>query len=168
MRTIPLSIALMTVLAALAAAPSTAPLAAQETPPSVVASYEALADTILAVRRAEAALVRSLLDGHRHAAEILAAKGDWQGAAAQIALFGNEGDNAIGGVRKRLLDGGHHYNAGGEAQGIFEEGYVVVTKDAKQKILALATRLRTTRDDGERQKAWKEFQAIAGPLLEAK
>lgn len=152
----------------LLSAPLARPLTAQETPPAVVASYEALADTILAVRRAEAALVRSLLDGHRHAAETLKARGDWQGAAAQIALFGNEGDNAIGGVRKRLLEGGHHYNAGGEEQGVFEQGYVVVTKEAKKNLLVLARTIRTASGDAAREKAWSEFTAIAEKLLEAR
>ncbi len=41
-----------------------------------------------------------------------------------MALFANEGDNAIAGIRKRLVEGGHHHNAAGEEQGIFEEGYV--------------------------------------------
>lgn len=141
------------------------PLAAQETPPSLVASYEALADTILAVRRAELALVRSLLDGHRHAAQALQARGEWQGCAAQIALFANEGDNAIGGVRKRLLEGGHHYNADGEEQGLYEQGYVVVTQEAKKKLLALATKMRTANGDAERDKIWTEFTGIANDLL---
>jgi hypothetical protein len=166
MRTNPVS----TILAALLLAPLAAPVpaSAQETPPAVVASYEALADTILAVRRAEGALVRSLLDGHRHAAQALKDQGDWQGAAAQIALFGNEGDNAIGGVRKRLLEGGHHYNASGEEQGIYEPGYVVVTKEAKKSLLDLSRRMRTASSDADREKAWSEFTAIADDLLKAR
>ncbi len=38
-------------------------------------------------------------------------------------------------IRKRLLDGGHHHNAAGEAQGIFDEGFVIVTKEAKKSFL---------------------------------
>jgi hypothetical protein len=146
---------------------SLAPLAAQETPPSVVASYEALADTILAVRKAEGALVRSLLDGHLRAATALQEKGDWAGCAAQIALFANEGDNAIGGVRKRLLEGGHHYNADGEEQGIYEQGYVVVTQQAKKDLLAVASQMRRASSDAERTKFWQEFLDTAAKLLKA-
>ena len=140
------------------------PIAAQETPPPVVDAYASLADTILAVRQAEADFVRSLLDGHHHAAEILARQGEWQGAAAQVALFANEGDNAVGGVRKRLLEGGHHFNADGEEKGIYEPGYVIVTREAKEELLAIAKTLRQG-DDDAREKAWDEFATIAKKLL---
>jgi hypothetical protein len=43
---------------------------------------------------------------------------EYGGARAQLAT---EGDNAVAGVRKRLLEGGHHHNAEGEKQGIFDE-----------------------------------------------
>ena len=56
-------------------------------------------------------------------------------AAAELALFANEGDNAIGGVRKKLLEGGHHFNAAGEEAGVYEDGYVIVTREAKAAIL---------------------------------
>jgi len=141
------------------------PAVGQETPPTIVAAYESLADTILAVRAAEKDFVVALLDGHRHAAEVLAGQGEWQGVAAQIALFANEGDNAVGGVRKRLLEGGHHFNAAGEEQGLFEPGYVVVTKAAKKELLALSATLRQATDDAARQEAWDRFVEIADELL---
>jgi hypothetical protein len=56
--------------------------------------------------------------------------------AAAVGQIGTEGDNAVAGVRKRLLEGGHHANAEGEAQGVFDDGYVIVTKAAKQAFLA--------------------------------
>jgi len=142
-----------------------APTLAQETPPSLVAAYESLADTILSVRASEADLVRAILDGHRHAAEVLMQKGDAQGAAAQIAIFANEGDNAIGGVRKRLLEGGHHFNAAGEEADIFEAGYVIVTKKAKKELLQISTALRQASDDAAKEKAWNDFATLAGELL---
>jgi len=138
---------------------------AQETPRTMVDSYEALADTILAVRRAEANLVRALLDGHRHAAEAAMHRGDIETAAAHVALFANEGDNAVGGVRKRLLEGGHHYNAEGEDRGIFEDGYVVVTRDTKTQALAIAKELRSATTDAARQAAWDDFAALAEKVL---
>ena len=55
--------------------------------------------------------------------------------AADVAQLATEGDNAVGAVRKRLLQGGHHHNAAGEAQGIYDEGFVIVTKAAKQRLL---------------------------------
>ncbi|MHC4971898.1 MAG: hypothetical protein ACYTG3_06170 [Planctomycetota bacterium] len=138
---------------------------AQETPKNSVAAYDSLADAILAVKRTEANFVRSLLDGHRHGAAAYMRAKDYERAAAEMALFGNEGDNAIGGVRKRLLEGGHHHNAEGEAKGIYEPGYVVVTKKAKQAALAASTALRRARTDAERNEAWQQFVAVADSLL---
>lgn len=142
-----------------------APLAAQQTPPTTVAAYGALADTILSVRKAEKALVVDLLDGHRRAAKSRMKAGEWEAAAEEVALFANEGDNAVAGVRKRLLQGGHHFNAQGEDQGVFEPGYVIVTREAKERLLALANRMRRGSGDDVRQKAWSEFEAIAAKLL---
>jgi hypothetical protein len=138
---------------------------AQETPKHTVAAYDSLADAILAVKRTEANFVRSLLDGHRHGAAAYMRAGDYERAAAEMALFANEGDNAIGGVRKRLLEGGHHHNADGEAKGLYEPGYVVVTKEAKQAALAASTALRKARTDAERKEAWQRFVAVADSLL---
>ncbi len=146
----------------------TLPIAAQETPKSVVAAYDALADTILSVRLAELTFVASLLDGHYHGAEMLMERGDFKGAAAQMALFANEGDNAIGGVRKKLLEGGHHFNAEGEEKGIFEPGFVIVTREAKKQILADQETVRQATDEAARQAAWESFSAVAKELLKKK
>jgi hypothetical protein len=147
---------------------SAIPATAQETPPSLVAAYDSLASTILDLRQAEGDFVRALLDGHLHAARVLKGQGQWEGTAAQMALFANEGDNAIGGVRKRLLAGGHHFNAEGEDQGVFEPGYVVVTKEAKRKLLAASTALRQASDDTARMAAWSDFEETAKSLLSMK
>jgi hypothetical protein len=136
----------------------------QETPKQMVGTYSALADAILALKRAEANFVRSLLDGHRHGAESYMRAGEAGKAAAEIALWANEGDNAVGGVRKRLLEGGHHHNAEGEAKGIYEPGYVVVTKKAKVAALAAAGALRQAATAEEREKAWKQFLAVVDSL----
>ena len=139
---------------------------AQETPPELVAAYASLADTILAAKRTEALLVRSLLAGHRHGAEAYFRAGQFEMAAVEIALFANEGDNAVAGVRKRLIDGGHHHNAEGEKEGIFEAGYVVVTKAAKAKALAASAALRRAKSPEQRSKAFDEFEAVAKSLLD--
>ena len=157
-----LTVVIVTVLALCAM-----PTLAQKTPTSIVEAYDALADTILALRATEHGFVRSMLDGHRHAAMVRYQQGDWQAAAAEIALFANEGDNGIGGVRKRLLEGGHHFNADGEDQGIFEPGYVVVTSDAKKKLLAVSAALRQATDDAARAAAWADFEMISAELLAA-
>ena len=141
---------------------------AQETPTRVVAGYDALADSILAMRVAESRFVASFLDGHRRAAAARMTEGKWEACAAEMALFANEGDNAIGGVRKKLLQGGHHFNADGEEKGIFEPGYVIVTKQAKVDILAAAKAMRRASSDVDRQEAWKKFESIAADLLSGK
>ena len=114
-----------------------------ETRKPFAATYDAIADTILGSKQAEKGIVGSILDAHYHAAERAFAAGDHEGAAAEMALFGNEGDNRIGGIRKRLLEGGHHHNAEGEAKDIYE----------------------TAGDDAARQAAWDAFAKAAEPLL---
>lgn len=144
------------------------PAHAQETPPSLVASYHDLANAILSLRSMEANLVRTILAGHYHAAEVLFKKGDFAAAAAQMALFANEGDNAVGGVRKGLLEGGHHYNAEGEKQGDFEPGFVLVDRKAKKAVLDASAALRKAGTEAERQQAWDDFAAVAAPLVNMK
>lgn len=152
-------------LAVLAVVLVALPTMAQKTPEKVVAAYDSLANIILDMREAEYDFVVAVLDGHKHGAKMLFKKGDYEGAAAEMALFANEGDNAVGGVRKRLLEGGHHFNAEGEEQGIYEPGYVVVTREAKQKLLAASSALRQAKDDVARQAAWDDFAKVAKPLL---
>ena len=57
------------------------------TPAGVVATYDSLADAILALKATEANLVRSLLEGHRQAAAAAMQAGDHAAAAVQVALF---------------------------------------------------------------------------------
>ncbi len=137
----------------------------QETPKTMVETYDALADSILALKRAEANFVRSMLDGHRHGAEAYMKAGDFRRAAAEIALFANEGDNAIGGVRKRLVEGGHHHHSDGEAKGLYDPGFVIVTRKAKQQALAASAALLAAKTDEEREAAWQQFVTVADSLL---
>jgi hypothetical protein len=170
------------VAAAVAAVLLSAPLAAPAqgpapaTPPEMVAAYDALADTILGANKAEDKLVRAILAasyGHAHAelararqalktGDAAAARAAVENLAAAVGQIGTEGDNAIAGVRKRLLEGGHHHNAAGESQGIYDEGYVVVTKAAKQAFLdsskALAMLAREPRADAM-DAEWKKVEA---------
>jgi hypothetical protein len=147
-----------------------APALAQQTPPAMVKTYDTLADIILSMHALEADFARAVLEGHRHAASVLFERGDFSGAAAQIALFASEGDNAMGGVRKRLLQGGHHHHhhADAAAEGVYEPGYVIVTRDAKKKILAASLALSRAKTDAEREQAWKTFDGIAGGLMKSR
>lgn len=151
--------------ALLAALTTFVPSPPQATPAPMVATYDTLADAILAIKHTEANLVRSLLQGHHSAALACVSRGDFQAASAEMALFASEGDNSIGGVRKRLLDGGHHHNAAGEAKGLYEPGFVVITRDAKAKALALSARMRSAPDAAASRLVWEEFEALAAPLV---
>ena len=154
---------LLVAVALLAAA---IPAHAQETPQTLVTTYDQLANAILGVDGAETALVKSILTVHHDAAAAAMKAGNYDLASAQMALFANEGDNAIAGIRKRLLAGGHHHHhADEETSGQYEAGYVVVTRDAKKEILAAAAALRTAGDDAGRQAAWKKFETVATKLL---
>ena len=131
-----------------AAAQASAP--APATPAEIVATYQSLADGILALKRTEEGLCRSILaagNAHAHvelvraqaaikAGDARAAQAAVEGLAASVGQLATEGDNAVAGVRKRLLEGGHHHNSAGEAQGLFDEGFVIVTRAAKGKLLA--------------------------------
>ena len=145
-----------------------APGFAQQTPKPTVAAYDALADAILGLRKAESDFVTAMLHNHFLAAKRDFEAGEWERSAAQMALFANEGDNAIAGIRKRLVEGGHHHNAAGEDAGIYDEGFVVITKKDKNKALAASKALREAKDDAARQAAWAGFEAVAKPLTRSK
>ena len=138
-----------------------------ETRKSLVASYDSLADTILGAKKTEHNLVVVILESHRQNARRAFDAGKFEDAAAEMALFANEGDNAVGGVRKRLVDGGHHHNAEGEEKGIYEAGYVIVTKAAKQKALAASAALLQCTEDAGRKAAWDDFAKVSRELLKA-
>lgn len=153
---------------AIAAAAAVLGVAPQQTPKSFVSSYGSLADAILAIERAEDDCIRSILSHHYEEAKNYVKAGDAEHAAAEVALFANEGDNAIGGIRKRLLEGGHFRNAGGHAEGFFDPGYVLVTRKIKEESLAISAALRQAKSDGDRQQAWQRFETLAMPLMQAK
>ncbi|HEU5181846.1 MAG TPA: hypothetical protein VFW45_13745 [Candidatus Polarisedimenticolia bacterium] len=120
------------------------------TPAPLVDTYKSLSDAILAVKSSEANLVRSILGstyGHAEAALAEAranmkakkpAKAEIEKLASLVSQLGNEGDGSVAGVRKRLLEGGHHHNAQGEQKGIYDEGFVIVTRAAKKVFLDAA------------------------------
>lgn len=129
-----------------------APAGAQSqpgTPAEMVATYNTLADGLLALKNTESNLVKAILAATKahgevqlaratraiSASDAAGAKAAIEALAADVAQLGTEGDNSVAAVRKRLIEGGQHHNAAGEAQGIYEEGYVIVTRAAKAKFL---------------------------------
>lgn len=166
---------------ALLAPPPAAAQAPAGTPREMVTTYDSLADGILALKRTEDRLVRSILAAtvaHGQATlaraqralqanEAKAATAAVEALAADAAQLATEGDNAVGAVRKRLLEGGHHHNAAGEAQGIYDEGYVVVTKKAKAQLLessrAIAGMAAAPKADALAAE-WKKVEAVVAGL----
>jgi hypothetical protein len=156
--------------------------AAGTTPVEMVATYDTLADAILAVKKTEANLVRSILGaayaharGQMEHARAAVKANDARGSqtalenlAAAVAQLGTEGDSAVGAVRKRLLEGGHHHNAEGETKGIYDQGYVVVTRAAKQAFLdsskAFGALARAPKSDAL-EAEWKKVEATWTGLM---
>jgi len=149
----------LVVLVALMAA--TLPSFAQKTPPADVQAYSALADSILGLRQAESAFVAAILDYHYDSAQRAYKAENWERAAAHMALFANEGDNAVAGIRKRLVEGGHHHNAAGEEAGLYDEGFVIITKKAKRQALAASKAMLEAKDSAAREAAWGDFDQVA-------
>lgn len=164
------------------AVPAGAQGSAPATPAEMVATYSSLADGILALKRTEEDLVRSILaatSAHGQvelgrakraiaSGDAKAAQAAVEGLAADVGQIATEGDNAVAAIRKRLLDGGHHHNAAGESQGTFDEGFVIVTRAAKAKLL------ESSRAIGQSARApkvealdaeWKKVQEIVAGLL---
>lgn len=152
------------------------------TPAELVATYNSLADGILALKASEENLVKSILaTAHAHGQVQLAralkaigandaagARSAIEALAADVAQMATEGDNTVGAVRKRLIQGGHHHNAAGEAQGIFDEGFVVVTKAAKQKLLEASRGIAQAARDPKAaslEAEWKKAQAVYADLM---
>lgn len=152
------------------------------TPAEMVATYQTLADGILALKRTEENLCRSILAAsfaHGQvelgrakkaiaASDQKAAQAALESLAAAIGHIATEGDNAVAGVRKRLLDGGHHHNAAGEAQGIFDAGFVIVTRAARQKLLDSSRTIgqlsRAPKADAL-ESEWKKVSAVYDELM---
>lgn len=152
------------------------------TPAEMVATYNTLADAILATKKTEENLVRTILGaGYAHArvqlerarqalktGDAKAGGSALENLAAAVAQLGTEGDGAVGAVRKRLLEGGHHHHADGEAKGIYDEGYVVVTRVAKQAFLdsskALGALARAPKADAL-EAEWKKVETTWAGLM---
>ena len=150
-----------TLFAAAAVIAATSFALGAETRKSLVQSYSSLADTILGAKATESNLVRVILENHAARAKRAFATEKWEDCAAEMALFGNEGDNAVGGIRNRLVEGGHHHNAEGEAKGVFDPGFVLVTKEQKQKAMGASKDLLEAKDAAGRKAAWEKFEKAA-------
>jgi hypothetical protein len=122
------------------------------TSPELVKTYDHLATAILGTKNAETAVVRAICaEAHDRAQAKLAAAADalaagdgkaasqeLEAAAGAVVLVANEGDHAVAAVRNRLLEGGHHHHATPEIAAKYDPGFVLVTKESKNALLAEA------------------------------
>ncbi|MHC4844864.1 MAG: hypothetical protein ACYTCU_01745 [Planctomycetota bacterium] len=149
------------------------------TPPQLAAAYSSLADTILAAKQTEWDMVHAILAAtYSHAEGTIAharakleagqdARAEIELLAALVAQLGNEGDATVAGIRKRLIDGGHHHHADDGDSGAYDEGFVIVTRKAKQALLEAAGRigrLGATRETAALDHEWErvalQFQTL--------
>jgi hypothetical protein len=144
------------------------------TPAQLVETYDAVANTILAAKQAEWNLVHTILAmTYRHAEGAMAAarakleagqnaQAEIERLATLVSHLGNEGDAAVGAIRKRLVEGGHHHHASGEQEGLYDEGFVIVTKPVKRALLASAQKIgkmARSADAASLEAEWKLVQA---------
>jgi len=94
------------------------------TSPDLIANYEKLADDILETRTREVQIVRSILDATYEeakrsvdsarkslsAGDNAAAKDQVEDLAMLVGYMATEGDGSVARVRKKLVEGGHHFN----------------------------------------------------------
>ncbi len=147
------SLYLIPILLLLAGTSSVAIAGDTGTPAPLVATYDSVADTILAAKQSEWNVVHSILaTTYRHAEGIMAqakmkidsgkaAGAELENLAELVSQLGNEGDASVAAIRKRLLDGGHHHHSSGEEQGVYDEGFVIVTRAAKKAFLDAGKRI---------------------------
>jgi hypothetical protein len=149
------------------------------TPAQLVETYASLADTILAAKKTEWNLVHSILAStYLHAQGTFAqasrkieagqnARVEIEQLAALVSQIANEGDASVAAIRKRLVEGGHHHNAKGEEQGVYEEGFVIVTREAKKAFLKAAGsigKLGSAPDAAKLAAQWQIVQDEFGKL----
>jgi hypothetical protein len=99
--------------------------------PKLVAKYDSLATQIIDTRKKEVEVVRALLeDTYRDAETALAraretlrsadknsARPAVENVAIVVGYLATEGDPSVARVRKRLIEGGHHFNPLGPSEG---------------------------------------------------
>jgi hypothetical protein len=86
---------------------------------------------------------------------------DLEKLADLVSQLGNEGDAAVAAIRKRLIEGGHHHNAKGEEEGVYDEGFVVVTKKAKKVFLDAAGSIGRMASSPDADKLKAEWEKVA-------
>jgi hypothetical protein len=151
------------------------------TPSALVDTYDSLANAILATKKTEWNLMHSILATTYSHAEVVYeqamdkikagkdARKEVEQLAALVSQIANEGDASVAAIRKRLLEAGHHHNAKGEEQGVYDEGFVIVTRAARKVFLDAATnigKLSRSPDAAGLEKEWNRVTGEFGKLHE--
>jgi hypothetical protein len=119
---------------------------------AAAATYENLANAIIAIEKTEDELVKTILMGYHAAAQRhlrmgmrdeANRKAHFEAAAAEISNIANEGDAAIRAIRQRLAQAGHTHNTDVETK----EDYLFVASREKKELLALAQKVAQMGDD---------------------
>lgn len=163
------------------AAPASAQAPSQPaTPAEMTATYNSIADGLLALKASEENVVKAILAAAKAHGEVQlgratralaandagGAKAALEALAADVAQIGTEGDNSVAAIRKRLIQAGQHHNAAGEAQGVFEEGYVIVTRAAKAKLLDSSRKIAQMGAQPNAAALQAEWKAVEGVYAE--
>jgi len=118
------------------------------------ATYENLANAIIAIEATENELVKSILlgyqaaaHGHLHAAiaDEKNRRAHLEEAAADIANIANEGDKRIQAIRQRLAKAGHTHNSDATTK----EDYMFIDSKEKKAFLELARRVSQLNADAK-------------------
>lgn len=143
------------------------------TPAQLVASYDSLADIIIAGKKTEWNLVHAILSStYSHGQATVGmirskleagedASEQIEKLATLVAQIGTEGDSAVNAVRKRLVEAGHHHHASAGDEEIYDTGYVIVTREAKKVFLEAAgslARMTTSADLAQVEAQWQKVE----------
>lgn len=113
---------------------------------AAAATYENLANAIIAIEKTEDELVKTILMGYHSAAQRhlrmavrdeANRKAHFEAAAAEISNIANEGDASIRAIRQRLAQAGHTHNTDVETK----EDYMFVTSKERKELLSMAQKV---------------------------
>lgn len=143
-----------------------------DTGAALAQAYEGLANTIIAVRETESALVRAILAAYHDAAraELDAARAaapdarapHLQAAATEITNLAGEGDKRVQAVLQRLLKSGHHHHT----DGYTSEDYMYVDSEEKKALLDLAGKVARIDDPAAIPAVAEELDRLVASTLE--
>ena len=144
---------------------STTLRAPQATPKPTVASYAALADAILALHRAEEEAVRAMLDAHFQAARGYREHAMHEQAAAEMALFAPRATTRSAAFARSSSTAASTTTRPARRRASSTRATCWSRRRTRRACSPPRRAMRAAKDDAAREKAWKDFSALAEPLL---